>query len=108
MSWVSREGFEPSTHGLKVRCSTAELPTQHVECRRQGAPGRPFYDVSLYYGMGTPHSVGLDSRAVESPVSGVGRDHPAPGVHETQCSSGELPPSWIVLLPVERYDPDRR
>ena len=23
---VSREGIEPSTHGLKVRCSTAELP----------------------------------------------------------------------------------
>ncbi len=26
---MSRVGFEPTTHGLKVRCSTAELPA-HV------------------------------------------------------------------------------
>ena len=25
---VSREGFEPSTPGLKVRCSTTELPAR--------------------------------------------------------------------------------
>ena len=32
---MSRVGFEPTTHGLKVRCSTAELPA-HV-CTKWGS-----------------------------------------------------------------------
>ena len=27
---VGRVGFEPTTNGLKGRCSTTELPTHHV------------------------------------------------------------------------------
>ena len=34
---VSRVGIEPTTHGLKVRCSTAELPAHGREyTQREG------------------------------------------------------------------------
>ena len=34
---VSRVGIEPTTHGLKVRCSTAELPAHGKEyTQREG------------------------------------------------------------------------
>ena len=48
---VSRVGFEPTTHGLKVRCSSTELPARYraqLYCMtaRRRSDGRPYRGVS--------------------------------------------------------------
>ena len=58
---VGRVGFEPTTNGLKGRCSTTELPTQQVVGRLQNPNElKPFGAAPLLYHNGKQMQANAD------------------------------------------------
>ncbi len=90
---VSREGFEPSTKGLKVPCSTAELPARrgpyHVRIEPSGALFRAGMECRHHPGPSQPGASGTVRTVFAAPFGLLPNDQgvePTCEAHPSSCA----------------------